>query len=330
MTLPILSLIVPCYNEEEVLPLSKDALLKHLNTLIEEKMVSPESFICFVDDGSQDRTWELIEEYQTRFPTIRGIRLSRNFGHQNALMAGLFTIDSDIYVTIDADLQDDVSVIREMILRYSEGDEIIYGVRKNRSSDSFFKKFSALAFYKIFRLFGGNGLYNHADYRLMSRRAVEALKDFSEVNLFLRGIIPLLGFRSSSVYYDRVARKKGESKYPLKKMVAFAIEGITSFSITPLRIISILGFIVFLTSTTIGAWAVLAKIQGKVVRGWLSMFIMVSFMGGIQILSLGIIGEYIGKIYRETKRRPRFIIDRNIGFSKLHREKQAQSRLIDA
>ena len=216
-----------------------------------------------------------------------------------------------------------------MIDRFSDGDEVVYGVRKKRTSDTFFKRFTAQSFYKVMNALGCKFIYNHADFRLLSRRAIDTLKTFPEVNLFLRGMVPLLGYRSSSVYFDRSIRAKGSSKYPLRKMIQFAIEGITSFSIIPLKMITILGFFVFLSSSVVGVWAVLAKLQGKAVQGWLSMFAMVSFMGGIQILSLGIIGEYVGKIYRETKRRPRFIVDRNIGFSSLNAQKKEGQELYD-
>lgn len=312
--IPTVSIVVPCYNEEEVLPEAKVSFLSLLKKLIQSGKISPTSFVCFVDDGSQDNTWPLIEEFQASSELIRGIKLSRNFGHQNALIAGLYSVDADAVITIDADLQDDLSVIDEMIERFIYGDEIVYGVRKKRKTDSFFKRFTAQSFYKGMRLFGCNFIYNHADFRLMGKRAINALKDFPEVNLFLRGMIPLLGFRSSSVYFDRAARIKGTSKYPLKKMIQFAIEGITSFSIAPLKMITTLGFFVFFISSAIGIWAVISKLQGKVIQGWLSMFCMIAFMGGIQILSLGIIGEYIGKIYREIKKRPRFIVEQNIGF----------------
>jgi len=315
MILPTLSVIVPCYNEEEVLPDTVKTFSSLLSRLISEGIVSPESYLCFVDDGSQDGTWNLIETYQKSSPFLRGIKLSRNFGHQNALLAGLFSIHADCAITIDADLQDDVNVIEEMIDRFAQGDEIVYGVRKKRETDSFFKRFTAESFYRLMRLFGCNFVYNHADFRLMSKRAIHALKDFSEINLFLRGMVPLLGFRSSAVYFDRIKRIKGSSKYPLRKMIHFAIEGITSFSIVPLKMITFFGFLVFLSSLGVGMWALISKLQGKTVQGWLSMFTMMSFMGGIQILSLGIIGEYIGKIYSEIKRRPRFIVEKNIGFS---------------
>lgn len=313
--IPTLSIVVPCYNEEEALPHSKNIFLDMLEKLILQQKVSADSSICFVDDGSNDQTWTLISNYQQSSSHIQGIKLSRNFGHQNALLAGLFSSEADITITIDADLQDDVTIIEAMIDRFLEGDEIVYGVRKKRAKDSFFKRISAQGFYKLMRLFGCDIIYNHADFRLMSKKAIDTLKSFTEVNLFLRGIVPLLGFRSSSVYFERSQREKGTSKYPLKKMLQFAIEGITSFSIIPLKLISLLGFIVFLFASLVGLWAIFAKMQGKAVQGWLSMLAMVSFMGGIQILSLGIIGEYIGKIYRETKKRPRFIVEQNIGFS---------------
>lgn len=306
-----LAMVVPCYNEEEVLPKTKEELEKLLQNLIEKNLVTQESFICFVDDGSKDNTWSLIEDF-TQEPYIKGLKLSRNFGHQNALLAGLFYAEGlcDAAVSLDADLQDDISVIEQMCQKYIEGYEIVYGVRKKRDSDTFFKRATAEGFYKFMRWMGVDIIENHADFRLMSKRALSWLKEFEEVNLFLRGIIPLIGLKSDVVYYDRKERFAGESKYPLKKMLAFAWDGITSFSVVPLRFITMLGIIVLLLSLVLSLWAIGAKISGSAVSGWTSMMLIVLFLGGVQMLSIGIIGEYIGKIYKETKRRPRFFVEK--------------------
>lgn len=306
-----LAMVVPCYNEEEVLPTTKKELSNLLQSLQEKKLIKEDSFICFVDDGSRDKTWELIEKYAQE-SYIKGLKLSRNCGHQNALLAGLFYAEglSDAAVSMDADLQDDISVVEQMCQKFIEGYEIVYGVRKRRDSDSAFKRITAEGFYKVMRLMGVDIIENHADFRLMSKRALNWLKEFQEVNLFLRGIIPLLGLKSDIVYYDRKERLAGESKYPLKKMLSFAWDGITSFSTAPLQFITLLGIGVLFVSVVLSIWAVIAKLNGTAVSGWTSMMLIVLFLGGVQMLSLGIIGEYIGKIYKETKRRPRFFIEK--------------------
>ncbi|BCD63177.1 glycosyl transferase (plasmid) [Nitratiruptor sp. YY08-26] len=306
-----LAMVVPCYNEEEVLPTTINELEKLLDRLKSKGLVDEKSFICFVDDGSRDRTWELIQEEAVK-PHIKGLKLSRNYGHQNALLAGLFYAEGlcDAAVSMDADLQDDISVVEQMCQKYQKGYEIVYGVRKRRDTDTLFKRITAEGFYKVMRFMGVDIIENHADFRLMSKRALFWLKEFEEVNLFLRGIIPLLGLKSDKVYYDRKERLAGESKYPLKKMLAFAWDGITSFSVAPLRLITFLGIAVLVVSLLLSIWAILAKISGQAVSGWTSMMLIVLFLGGVQMLSIGIIGEYIGKIYKETKRRPRFFVEK--------------------
>ena len=307
-----LAIIVPCYNEEEILPKTVKTLLKTLQTLKDSNLISNNSEIVFVDDGSRDKTWDLIEKFAHIYQDVKGIKLSRNYGHQNALLAGLFNTDANCYITIDADLQDDVSVIKDMVEKYKKGCDIVYGVRKERKTDSFFKKFTAEMFYKFMKIMGVDLIYNHADYRLLSRRAMESLKQFNEVNIFLRGIVPLIGYKSDTVYYDRLERTAGESKYPLKKMLSFAWEGITSFSIVPLRFISFIGMVVFLLSFIMSGWVLWQKFNGHVIPGWASTVLPIYFIGGIQLLALGIIGEYIGKIYKETKRRPKYFIDKKL------------------
>jgi len=306
-----LAMVIPCYNEEEVLPTTKKELSALLDRLKERGLVDEKSFICFVDDGSKDRTWQMIEEF-AKEPYIKGLKLSRNCGHQNALLAGLFYAESlsDAAISMDADLQDDISVVEQMCQKFQEGYEIVYGVRKRRDTDTAFKRITAEGFYKVMRLMGVDIIENHADFRLMSKRALGWLKEFEEVNLFLRGIIPLLGLKSDIVYYDRKERFAGESKYPLKKMLSFAWDGITSFSVAPLRFITFLGIGVLVVSLFLSIWALGAKLSGSAVSGWTSMMLIVLFLGGVQMLSIGIIGEYIGKIYKETKRRPRFFVEK--------------------
>lgn len=307
----ILGIIVPCYNEEAVLAETAFQLNRILEDLIRNKKINEKSFVYFVDDGSTDRTWEIIREFHTEDgKRFKGLKLSRNVGHQNALMAGLEAIctyrDVDCAISMDADLQDDISAVVEMIDRFNEGYEIVYGVRKSREKDSFFKKYSALLFYKLMTLFNVNVIHNHADYRLLSKRVIEHLVSFREVNLFLRAIIPLIGFKSAIVYYERKERFAGISKYPLKKMISFALDGITSFSVTPLRFITVLGFIIFLGSCVLSLWALWLKIIGKSIPGWTSTVLPIYFIGGVQLLSIGILGEYLGKIYKEVKARPRY------------------------
>ena len=305
-----LYLVIPCYNEEEVLPETSKRLKEKYTALMSAGKIDADSKIVFVNDGSKDRTWEMIRDLHEADPVFRGICLSRNKGHQNALMAGLMTVRSecDAAISMDADLQDDINAIDEMVDRYLEGYEVVYGVRSSRKKDTFFKRTTAQGFYKVMRAMGVETVYNHADYRLMSRRALEALSEFDEVNLFLRGIVPLVGFKSTEVTYERGERFAGESKYPLKKMLAFATEGITSMSIKPIRLITTLGFLVFLFSIGVLIYSIIRKFTGYTVPGWAFLAVSIWALGGIQLLAIGVIGEYIGKIYLETKHRPKFIV----------------------
>ncbi len=307
-----LMVVIPCYNEEEVLPETSRRLIEKMNSLMARGLITEDSKVLLVNDGSKDRTWEMITELHKENPLFEGLKLSRNRGHQNALLAGLMTARNrcDISISMDADLQDDMDAMDRFIEKYNEGCEIVYGVRNKRETDTWFKRETALFFYQLMKGLGVDITYNHADYRLMSNRALNALAEFKEVNLFLRGLAPLVGFQSDVVYYDRSERFAGESKYPLKKMLAFAIDGITSFSVKPLRLITTVGFVIFVVSLFMLLYALIAWITGNTVAGWTSMLGSIWLIGGIQLLSLGIIGEYIGKIYNETKHRPRFIIDR--------------------
>ncbi len=305
-----LGIVVPCYNEQEVLPETGKRLLELLSRLEKSGLVTRDSAIYFVDDGSQDGTWQLIELLAQQDCRVHGVKLSKNRGHQNALLAGLSVAKEAAVVTVDADLQDDINVIEQMVQRFSEGCEIVYGVRQSRGADSAFKRNSAQAYYKLLASVGVDIVFNHADYRLMSQRAVTHLQEYSEVNLFLRGIIPLLGFSTATVFYDRSARFAGESKYPLGRMLALAFDGITSFSVTPLRFIAALGLAVFLMSFGMVAWVLYGRlVLNTAIPGWASSVIPIYFLGGIQILSIGVVGEYVAKIYMETKRRPRFSIE---------------------
>lgn len=306
----ILYLVVPCYNEEEVLIETSKRLLGKINKMINEEKISKKSKILFVNDGSKDKTWDMIEELYNKNSIFSGVNLSRNRGHQNALLAGLMVAKeyADMVISLDADLQDDIDVIEKFVEEYYSGSDIVYGVRSSRKTDTFFKRTTALGFYKFMDKLGVNVVYNHADYRLMSKRALEALAEFKEVNLFLRGIVPLIGYKYSIVEYERHERFAGESKYPLKKMLAFAIDGITSFSVKPIRLISVLGFSIFFISLIALIYSLVVKFLGKTEVGWTSIVISIWMLGGIQLLSLGVIGEYIGKIYNETKARPRYII----------------------
>ena len=309
-----LAIVVPCYNEQEALPETSRRLLAVLERLAGEGLAARSSRLYFVDDGSRDRTWGLIEELARVDPRTHGIKLSRNRGHQNALIAGLLAAEGDLVVSVDADLQDDVDVIIEMVRRHHEGSEIVYGVREDRTSDSFFKRFTAGLYYRLLRLMGVQVVFNHADFRLMSRRAVETLREYREVNLFLRGIVPMLGFATATVRYRRRPRLAGESKYPLRKMLALAVEGVTSFSATPLRLITALGFAVCLGSFAMVVWAIgLRLFTNEALPGWASTVIPIYFLGGVQLLCIGVIGEYLAKIYLEVKARPRFTIERVIG-----------------
>jgi polyisoprenyl-phosphate glycosyltransferase len=306
-----LTIVVPCYNEEEVLPETITRLDELLMMLIQEKLISASSKILFVDDGSKDNTWSIIYKRSLNNEHVRGLKLSRNVGHQNALLAGLLTSKdrSDCVISIDADLQDDIEVIRDFIIKFQEGYEIVYGVRQSRNTDTIFKRVSAQWFYRLMEAMGGNIVYNHADYRLMSKRALEALERFEEVNLFLRGIVPLLGFKSTKVYYDRKERLAGETKYPLKKMLAFAFDGITSFSVTPIRLVLFVGFISFFVSLAFGFYFLGLKFTGNTQTGWTSLITSIWLIGGLQLIAIGLIGEYIGKLYKESKRRPKYIVD---------------------
>ncbi len=310
-----LGIVIPCYNEEEVLAETKKHIEKLINKMIEENEISKDSFICFVDDGSKDKTWDIIEEFSKNSPNFKGIKLSRNFGHQNALIAGLMQLkDSvDALISMDADLQDDISVIKQFVAKYKEGYEVVYGVREDRSKDTTFKRATAEAFYKFQDFMGIESISNHADYRLLSKKALNALAEFKEINLFIRGVIPLIGFRSCSIYYARGERFAGESKYPFKKMLFFALDGIASFSIVPLRIITVIGFFIFLFSLFIILWILCEKfLLGSTIQGWSSVMISIYLMGGIQVMSIGIIGEYVGRVFQQSKGRPRYIIDREI------------------
>jgi len=305
-----LGIVVPCYNELEVLPETCKRLTALLQKLTDAGKVEAGSRIFCVDDGSKDGTWALIESLAAANPRVAGIKLSRNRGHQNAVLAGLFTADGDALVSIDADLQDDVNAIEEMVDKCLAGAEVVYGVRRQRTTDTYFKRASAEGFYRLIAALGAESVFNHADYRLMSRRAIECLKQYSEVNLFLRGIVPLIGFRSEIVYYDRSERFAGESKYPLRKMIALALDAITSFSVIPLRLITMLGFLIFIGSMGVTAWALWIKLfTTNAVPGWTSIVIPMYFLGGIQIFCIGMLGEYLGKTYAEVKARPRFFIE---------------------
>ncbi len=310
----ILYLVIPCYNEEEVLPETTKRLTEKMNYLIENKKISKKSKVMYVNDGSKDTTWELIKKINKENKLFTGITLSRNRGHQNALLGGLMTAKkyADVVISMDADLQDDINAIDEMLDKYYEGCDIVYGVRSARKKDSFFKKFTAEGFYKFMSFLGVECIYNHADYRLTSKRVLDELENYREVNLFLRGMFPLIGFKSDVVYYERDKRFAGESKYPLKKMLNFAWDGVTSFSVKPLRFICTLGFIILLISIGIMIYSIIRKLTGNTVDGWTFLSISIWFIGGLQMISIGIIGEYIGKVYAETKQRPKFIISENL------------------
>ena len=307
----ILYLVIPCYNEEAVLHETAKQLLEKMNSMFERNMISRQSKIMFVNDGSRDKTWEIIEELHASNPIYSGVKLSRNKGHQNALLAGLMTAmeKADMTISLDADLQDDVDVIDQMVEKYYEGNDVVYGVRSARKTDTFFKKFTAQGFYKMMKAMGVEIVYNHADYRLMSRRALEGLSEFKEVNLFLRGIVPLIGYKSDVVTYERHERFAGESKYPLKKMLAFATDGITSFSIKPIRMITTCGIVIFGVSLLMLLYFLVVHFMGRTVHGWTSTIVSIWAIGGLQLLAIGVVGEYIGKIYLEAKARPKFIIE---------------------
>ncbi|OYP50130.1 glycosyltransferase, partial [Lachnotalea glycerini] len=300
------------YNEQEVLYETTKRLTEKMNSLISQQLISEESKILYVNDGSKDSTWKIIEELHENNSLIQGVNLARNRGHQNALLAGLMTAKeyADMVISMDADLQDDINVVDEFVKKYYEGNDIVYGVRSARKKDTFFKKFTAQGFYKLMLLMGVDLVYNHADYRLMSKRSLDNLKDFREVNLFLRGIVPQIGYQSAIVEYERNERFAGESKYPLKKMLSFAMDGITSFSVKPIRMITTVGFLIFLASILMAIWSVIQHFRGVTIQGWTSTIVSIWAIGGLQILAIGIVGEYIGKIYLETKDRPRYIIEK--------------------
>ena len=307
---PILYIVIPCYNEEKVLPITSGMFLEKINTLAAAGKISPESRVLFVNDGSKDNTWNIITELAAKDEPYIGISQSRNRGHQNAVLAGLMEAKDkcDITISIDCDGQDDINAMDEMVDAYREGCEVVYGVRSRRDTDTFFKRFTAEGFYHLMNFLGADIVFNHADYRLISSRVLQEFANFKEVNIFLRGMVPLVGFKSTSVYYERHERLAGESHYPLKKMLALAFDGITSLSVKPIRFITGLGLIFSVLSFVGVLWAVIASILGRTVVGWASTMCIVCFMGGIQLLCLGVIGEYIGKIYLETKARPRYII----------------------
>ena len=307
---PVLYMIIPCYNEEEVLPITSGMFLKKMEELEEKGLVSPDSKILFINDGSKDKTWEIIQELSRKDRHFMGISQSRNRGHQNAVLAGLMEAKDrcDITISIDCDGQDDINAMDEMVKEYLNGCEVVYGVRSKRDTDTFFKRFTAESFYKLMNWLGAEVVFNHADYRLISSRVLKEFQNFKEVNIFLRGMIPLVGFKSTSVYYERHERIAGESHYPLSKMLALAFNGITSLSVKPLRMIITLGFLISILSFIGVIWSVVVSLLGHSVAGWASIVSMVCFIGGIQLLCLGVIGEYIGKIYLEVKARPRYII----------------------
>lgn len=306
-----LYVVIPCYKEEEVLPETSKRMKEKMNTLISKGKISEKSRVMFVNDGSTDRTWEIIRDLHSKDKLFSGVNLSRNRGHQNALLAGLMTAKNyaDMVISMDADLQDDINAIDEMVDKYYEGCDVVYGVRSSRAKDTFFKKFTAEGFYKIMKAMGADIVFNHADYRLMSKRALEGLAEFKEVNLFLRGIVPEIGYKSGIVEYERAERFAGESKYPLKKMLSFAFDGITSFSIKPIRFIMDLGFLISFVSVIALIWSICVKLWGSSEAGWASIMASIWLIGGIELLSIGVIGEYVGKMYKETKHRPRFIIE---------------------
>lgn len=310
----VLYLVIPCYNEEEVLPETTKRLEKKLEGLIKKKVISEKSKVMYVNDGSKDKTWELIKKINKDNSMFTGICLSRNRGHQNALVAGLLTAKeyADVVISMDADLQDDINAIDEMLEKYYDGCDIVYGVRSARKTDTFFKRVTAEGFYKFMQMMGVDVVYNHADYRLTSKKVLNNFQDYKEVNLFLRGIFPLIGYKSDKVYYERAERFAGESKYPLKKMLNFAWDGITSFSVKPLRFICTLGFVILFISIIIMIYSLVRKLTGNTIDGWTFLNISIWFIGGLQMISLGIIGEYVGKMYNETKARPRFIVAENL------------------
>ncbi|MFX3624000.1 MAG: glycosyltransferase family 2 protein [Ectobacillus sp.] len=311
---PLLTIVIPCYNEEEVIKETIAQLSLVLIKMIHEQLIHQQSKLLFVDDGSKDRTWEIILEVSEANPFVSGIKLARNAGHQHALLAGMMKAReySDCVLTIDADLQDDISVIRDFVQKYRNGYEIVYGVRSKRQTDTLFKRTTAVLFYRFMKKMGVSLVHNHADYRLLSKSALDELSRYGERNVFLRGLIPLLGFRSTTVMYERKERLAGKSKYPLKKMLAFAFDGITSFSVAPIRWITMLGFLFFFSSGIFGGYAAIQRLIGYTTPGWTSLIISIWLIGGIQLMGIGLIGEYIGKIYKEVKCRPRYAIETDL------------------
>ena len=318
MVKKVLYIVVPCYNEEEVLHETTKQLKEKIKSLIKKNVISPESKVMYVNDGSKDNTWSIIKEISQKEKLFTGISLSKNRGHQNALLAGLMTAkeSADIVISMDADLQDDIDAIDEMIEKSYNGYDIVYGVRSSRKKDTFFKKFTAEGFYKIMAKMGVEIVFNHADYRLTSKRVLNNLEEYGEVNLFLRGIFPLIGYKTDIVYYERKERFAGKSKYPLKKMLSFAWDGITSFSIKPIKLILSIGIIILFLSMLVIIYSIIMKFLGRTVSGWTFIMCSIWFIAGVQMVSLGVIGEYIGKIYSETKKRPRYFISENLNENK--------------
>ena len=322
---PVLAIVIPCFNEAEVLPATSPAFEAKIEELVGLGMVSARSYVLFVDDGSSDATWSVIEGLAADGGVFRGIKLSRNRGHQNALLAGLMEVRGkcDISISIDCDGQDDSDAMNKMVEAYRAGAEVVYGVRSSRKTDTAFKRGSAQAFYKLLSSMGAETVYNHADYRLLSNKVLDALSQFEEVNLFLRGMVPLVGFNSTSVYYERHERVAGESHYPLRKMIALAVDGITSLSVKPIRLITLLGITVSIVSFIGVIWAIVTALMGNSVAGWASLVCVLCLLSGVQLLSIGVIGEYVGKTYLETKHRPRFIVSQHTGFDDVPRADEA-------
>ena len=314
MSSPKLFIVIPCYNEQEALPITAQRLIGLTDDMLSKGLIAPESRIVLVDDGSRDDTWRVIADLHARDPRFEGVKLAHNAGHMNALWAGMTLCAErcDCVITIDADLQDDINAMYGFLEEYQKGADVVYGVRGSRKKDTFFKRATAQGFYKMMNAMGAELVYNHADYRLLSRRALEALLSFGEVNMFLRGMVPMLGFRTAKVYYERGARVAGESKYPLRKMLAFAMEGITSLSNKPIRFVLVLGVLCALMGVAMGVYVLVSLFKGHTVRGWASTMMSIWLLGGLQLIALGVIGEYIGKIYMETKRRPKFILEEHL------------------
>ena len=324
-----LAIVIPCYDEEEVIKITSKTLRDLLNELIQKEKIAADSFLFFVDDGSKDRTWELIEEEHKAFPIqVQGLKLARNVGHQYALTAGILTAKEhcDFMVSIDADLQDDIHAMEEMIDLFHAGNDIVYGVRRERKTDTFFKRVTAQSFYRLMKAMGVNSIYNHADYRLMSRRAAEQFSKYQETNLYLRGMIPLIGYSSEKVYYDRKERVAGKTKYPLKKMLSLAFNGISSFSIKPISMVLNLGVVIIFLSIIAAIYALISYVTGNVEPGWTSLILSIWFLGGLQLLAIGLVGQYIGKIYMEVKHRPRYNVEQVLFSEKSNEESFLQSR----